>query len=246
MYQMISPLNKGSISEGSTRFTYSFTSQYSNCNALFSFHTFATGLIQRVIAQSGTALSFWSIDRTPAESAKLIARRLGCPTLIRTMMVNCMRKLSWQKIVKVQTDFASESFQNFTYASAGLTPVVEVNAPGAFISEEPEVILKYGDIPDIPVLIGANKHDGSYILATMFLAKIGPENLHKDSQYLREKIVQDLLRFVNIHEDPANRVVASSVELAYLHGVNRSSWNEIMPGLVDVLLPRLLVYTSLS
>lgn len=61
------------------------------------------GLIHGVIAQSGTSLSFWTLDRNPTESAKSMAKRLKCPVDNGTSeMVACLRQVSWQNIIQAQ------------------------------------------------------------------------------------------------------------------------------------------------
>lgn len=53
------------------------------------------GLMQGVMAQSGVATSFWSIDKNPLESAQLMAQRLECPdTSSSTAIVSCLREIS--------------------------------------------------------------------------------------------------------------------------------------------------------
>lgn len=193
------------------------------------------GLLSGVIAQSGTALSFWALDKNPADSARLMAKRLECPSNENQAMVTCLRKLPWQTIIKAQLKYTHEQFAQMRYPVATLIPVVEPKLPGAFISEEPEVLMRTGDIPDIPVIIGANKHDGSFILGILYFSKLAPKNLHKNGTYLKQDFVPDLLKFAEVKEESGGRGEASSLEMTYLVGVNRSNWKESMPGLVDLV-----------
>ncbi|ODN05232.1 Carboxylesterase 4A [Orchesella cincta] len=195
----------------------------------------SAGIINGAIAQSGTSLSHWAIDKTPLTSAKIIAKRLGCPVNSNAKLVNCLREKKWETIVAEQRKFTNDCYSNLTHAVATMTPVVEPKLPGAFITEDPVKILKNGDISSkVPIMLGANKHDGSFILANMYLAKLGPEKLAENSEYMRWELVPNLLRFFRVEEDVADRHVSATVEMAYLPEVNRSSWNESMPGLVDV------------
>lgn len=204
MYQLISPLNKG--------------------------------LISGAIAQSGTALAFWALDKNPKESAKMMAGFLGCPSIFGSLiMVACMRNVSVEAIINLQNLYTAYSWSQMSWAYATLTPVVEPRLAGAFISDEPEAIMRKGEIPDIPVIIGANKHDGSFILGLFYAVKYGPQKLDKNPEYMKDSMVPEILKFAGVRETHSgSRGMASSVELAYLNGVNRSSWEESMPGLVDI------------
>ncbi|CAL8131722.1 unnamed protein product [Orchesella dallaii] len=193
------------------------------------------GLIHGAIAQSGTALSHWAIDKTPLTSAKTIAKRLACPVNSSAKLVNCLREKKWEAIVAEQRKFTNDCYSNMTYAVATMTPVVEPILPGAFITEEPVNIMKNGDMSNVPIMIGATKHDGSFILANLYLAKLGPEKLDENPDYMRVELIPNLLRFFRVTEDEADKDVSATVQLAYFPEVNRSSWNDTMPGLVDFI-----------
>lgn len=175
------------------------------------------------------------MDKKPLESAKLMAKRLGCSDdSSSAAIVSCLRDIEWEKIIHEQARVAIESTPNMAHSTATTTPVVEPNLPGAFITEEPTKIMESGDLPQIPVMLGATKHDGSFILAPLYLVKFGPQNLDTNPEYMKTQIVTDFLKFFQIQEDYGNAGAAASIGLTYFPEANRSSWNESMPGLVDV------------
>lgn len=50
---------------------------------------------------SGTAISNWAIDKTPANTAKEVAEYQGCPVNNTVKMIKCMHKIDAEVIVKV-------------------------------------------------------------------------------------------------------------------------------------------------
>jgi len=48
---------------------------------------------------------------------------------------------------------------------SGTVPVIEPDLPGAFLTQEPVDIIRSGNIPDVPVIYGANREDGAFVIA---------------------------------------------------------------------------------
>lgn len=192
------------------------------------------GLLSGAIAQSGSAVVPWAMDHTPLEAAHRFASILLCPTSTNTLMVDCFRRVPWRNIIDTQGFLSAAGFGNLTLPTGGVAPVVEPDLPGAFITKSPAELIESGEADKMPIIIGTTKHDGSFTLGFLHLAYFGLLNLDKDPVYMKNQIVPDLLRLFRIKEDKGSKVISSTAELAYLHDVDRSSWNASMPGLVDV------------
>jgi len=79
---------------------------------------------------SGSVLSHFAIDKDPAETARYIARKNGCPTDDIRRMVQCLRELSVKNLIKIDSELENirSTTRGFVSALANLLapgPVVE-------------------------------------------------------------------------------------------------------------------------
>ncbi|XP_078284060.1 neuroligin-1-like isoform X1 [Rhinoraja longicauda] len=57
------------------------------------------GLFQRAIAQSGTAISSWSVNYEPAKYTRMLAKKVGCNFPETVDLVVCLRRKSFRELV---------------------------------------------------------------------------------------------------------------------------------------------------
>lgn len=67
------------------------------------FAIYSVGIFNGVIAMSGSILSHFAIDKDPSNTAKYIAYNNGCPTNDTKEMVQCLRELSIDKLIEVDS-----------------------------------------------------------------------------------------------------------------------------------------------
>ena len=111
--------------------------------------------------------------------------------------------------------------------------MIEPDLPGAVITRDPMVLLKEADIPDVPILIGANLHEGSYALGLIYAAKLGPDNLVNDPVWMRDELIPALLQTFGTSQS-ASHSFSEAIALAFMPGFTRENFTEIMPHIVDV------------
>ena len=61
------------------------------------------GLFHRAIAQSGSALCDWALERSPLAFAREVAQSVGCPTATNIDLVNCLRKTPFNLMLNAQS-----------------------------------------------------------------------------------------------------------------------------------------------
>ena len=64
---------------------------------------FNLGLFHRAIAQSGSALCEWAIERAPLQYAKEVGFNAGCTTESTIDLVECLRKTPANKLLEIQS-----------------------------------------------------------------------------------------------------------------------------------------------
>ncbi|TSN12278.1 Neuroligin-2 [Bagarius yarrelli] len=106
------------------------------------------GLFQRAIAQSGSAISSWSINYQPLKYTRILARKVGCSYTETAEMVDCLRKKSFRELV-------DQDIQPARYHVA-FGPVVD----GDVVPDDPEILMQQGEFLNYDLLIGVNQGEG--------------------------------------------------------------------------------------
>ncbi|KAF2902810.1 hypothetical protein ILUMI_03375 [Ignelater luminosus] len=116
-------------------------------------------LISGTIAQSASALSGWALgsNEKQIKNAKRLAEFLNCPTSPNDRMVDCLRKVEANEIVKQEPKYLEWALDPMIH----FKPVIEPDLNGAFITEHPLDIVKSGKAANVPFLIGITTEDGA-------------------------------------------------------------------------------------
>lgn len=88
------------------------------------------GLFQRAIAQSGSAISSWSVNYRPMMYTKILARKVGCTHGDMAELVDCLRRKSFRELV-------DQDIQPARYHIA-FGPVVD----GDVVPDDPEILMQ--------------------------------------------------------------------------------------------------------
>uniref|UniRef100_T1PJL9 Carboxylic ester hydrolase n=1 Tax=Musca domestica TaxID=7370 RepID=T1PJL9_MUSDO len=108
---------------------------------------------QRSIQQSGSIFSSWAFTRNPLEQAERICKAVGCSFCDNIdFLYVCLRNVAVPKILEVTEE---ESFGPIVNDFYGILP-----------REPAELITQLNR--SIPLMTGFTKHDGSFVLATVY------------------------------------------------------------------------------
>lgn len=120
----------------------------------------SNGLFQRAVMMSGSALSFWAIERRPAVQFRKYASIAGVPRAEEAEPAEIIQEL------RNRTAYELFSFQELLTSPTWLPvfrPVVEEQWAGAFITKDPEIVWKSGCYEQRPFLIGGTGYEeGSF------------------------------------------------------------------------------------
>uniref|UniRef100_A0A3Q2X5Y0 Neuroligin 2b n=1 Tax=Haplochromis burtoni TaxID=8153 RepID=A0A3Q2X5Y0_HAPBU len=106
------------------------------------------GLFQRAIAQSGSAISSWSVNYRPQIYTKILAKKVGCTTGDNAELVDCLRRKSFRELV-------DQDIQPARYHIA-FGPVVD----GDVVPDDPEILMQQGEFLNYDILLGVNQGEG--------------------------------------------------------------------------------------
>lgn len=87
-------------------------------------------MFQRAIAQSGSAISSWSVNYQPLKYTKILARKVGCSHSETAELVDCLRKKNFRELV-------DQDIQPARYHIA-FGPVVD----GDVVPDDPEILMQ--------------------------------------------------------------------------------------------------------
>jgi len=188
------------------------------------------GLFSAAIAQSGSALCDWAVERNPRKFATDIASSVGCPIDPSDRMVDCLRTISPTALLKAQAKY--KTFGEFPQRAA---PVVEVPGLGRFLTEEPRNAIARHSIIDherkVPLMIGINREETSYfypMITESFYKFRGP--------YFHEKeLIPLFLEAATDFKGPFVRDrVMPSILYQYFNGVNAANISDVAGRFINV------------
>ncbi|XP_014603712.1 PREDICTED: venom carboxylesterase-6 [Polistes canadensis] len=129
------------------------------------------GLFHRAISQSGTAHCPWTLTRqgTAKIKAQSVGKLVNCPTDDSKALIECLRTKDAYDIIG--TD---RHFQKFGYCPMiPFRPVIEPDHPNAFITKDPAIITKLGEMTDIPWMTGITSEEGSLKVPSLYTKSKG-------------------------------------------------------------------------
>ncbi|XP_062342142.1 neuroligin-2b [Osmerus eperlanus] len=119
-----------------------------SCVNLLILSHHSEGLFQRAIAQSGSAISSWSVNYRPLMYTKILARKVACSYDDTTELVECLRRKSFRELV-------DQDIQPARYHIA-FGPVVD----GDVVPDDPEILMQQGEFLNYDILLGVNQGEG--------------------------------------------------------------------------------------
>ncbi|XP_069500518.1 neuroligin-2 isoform X1 [Ambystoma mexicanum] len=119
-----------------------------SCVNLLILSHHSEGLFQKAIAQSGTAISSWSVNYQPLKYTRMLAAKVGCNHADTSDLAECLRRKPYRELV-------DQDIQPARYHIA-FGPVVD----GDVVPDDPEILMQQGEFLNYDILIGVNQGEG--------------------------------------------------------------------------------------
>ncbi|KAF2904191.1 hypothetical protein ILUMI_01983 [Ignelater luminosus] len=177
----------------------------SACAHLHYFSPLSRGLFHRGISQGGTALVPWAIHKAPLKEARRLGASVGCDNSSTRELVKCLKQKPVTQII--QNSYFSPTIAGFPLAP--FAPVIEKESPDAFITDDPYILLKSGNIADIPWLSGGTTEEGVMILQLL-------QFQYNDLNERWDTVLPDVLNYENIIAETDKIDVAHKIRKFYL------------------------------
>jgi len=196
-----------------------------------------TGMFQQGIGQSGSALASWAFDEDPEKHALALADMLGCPKdegVTEDQVVQCMRQLPAVNVSSAFKDYSNIGRAGGGLGFGGSTPCPQTKGERKFYTADqtPESLLHSGQYERVPIMFGANSHEGSYVYGEVYNKFFLPNNLTNDTEFLKIDLVHQLLQTTELGN---SYPVEYLVEEAYFDEWQMGDLEAMQAGIIDLL-----------
>ncbi|XP_046452283.1 venom carboxylesterase-6-like [Daphnia pulex] len=140
------------------------------------------GLFHRAIAQSGSALNPWSIEKSVGEYSRLLAKDLDCLSSNSSEVLSCLRNKPARELAIFR-----KKIEVFKIIPIAFGPRIDTERELPFIPDEPKNLIEQKQINEVPLIMGLNENEGAFTIA-MLLSNNGTllRNFNEDPlKYLR-------------------------------------------------------------
>uniref|UniRef100_A0A182MH74 carboxylesterase n=1 Tax=Anopheles culicifacies TaxID=139723 RepID=A0A182MH74_9DIPT len=121
----------------------------------------SSGLFSSGIGHSGSALNPWTMAEQSTEKAMLIGTALGCSTRETHALLDCLRKLPAEDIVRQVPRFLNFLYNPFSPFGAVVEKESFLN-PHPFLTDTPRSLMKSGNIAKAPLILSVTEAEGLY------------------------------------------------------------------------------------
>jgi len=191
----------------------------------------------KVIAESGSALSSWAFDEQPEKHAKDIASTLGCPMETTEAFSSCLiNDRTSKEIVLAHKKYYQAERVEGRLGFGGSSPCAQTHGAQKFITKHPKDILMdklASGTPMVPALLGANKHEGSFVLGMMYNAYFMPNNILTDTFFLRHLFISTLLSAMGLQDSSGN--IYEMLEYSFFNHEDMGVWDTMMEGMINLV-----------
>ncbi|KAF5304030.1 hypothetical protein FQA39_LY01815 [Lamprigera yunnana] len=145
------------------------------------FSPLSKGLFHRGFSQSGNALAPWALVHKPLENAEKLGKAVGCSTGSTKKLKECLKSIPATTLCnQMSIIYALPGFPLAPFA-----PVVEKPSKTAFITKNPYLLLKNGEVHDLPWITSSTTDEGLLVLM-MLNYTVFEKNYHKYLPYVLE------------------------------------------------------------
>nr|CAD7447139.1 unnamed protein product [Timema bartmani] len=196
----------------------------------------SSGLFQRAIAQSGSAINPWALSTDPNERAFRLGQSLGYNGTDRQELVDFLRSLPVGDIIDHQSQIITEE-ESVREIVVLFVPSIEsevVDGEEVFLPDHPYTMLQQGEFNNVPLITGANSRETKrmtvYLRLCPFLTDVTDESGW-------EVVANDMERFVPI-ELPVQRhsedSLAITAQIEELYFGNDTDLHDLLVDYINV------------
>lgn len=169
----------------------------------------AENLFHRVIAASGSALNNWGTSKYPFSHSVDVARLANCyngtaeEAKNRTSeIIQCMKVANASTLTEALQLYQAAERKDARIGFGPVSPAVQRTPLGTlpiFLPKDPLDILTAKEQSNVPLMIGATKHDGSFVLTVLYYQYLMENGLVNDTAFLKTNLVSNIMQALGKH-----------------------------------------------
>ncbi|XP_060524235.1 juvenile hormone esterase-like [Cylas formicarius] len=144
----------------------------------------SAGLFRAAICMSGSGLSPWSVFREPANFTYALANVIDSsisPATYTTAQLGEFLKAQTPDAIISAASVLQDVFEK---EGNRLTPTIEPEYEGAFLSENPYDLLESGNFNQVPILIGMTSEESLAFVNSISMAESEAKKLDSEAEYI--------------------------------------------------------------
>lgn len=150
-------------------------------------------------------------------------------------LVDCLRGVPAGVLAEAASNYTAADRLEGGLGFGGLIPCAQSRGSDRFYDadagDRPEALLAAGDYRELPVMFGANSHEGSYVYGVVYNGFLGPLDVEADRDFLKYGFVDLMFRGLHVDEGFALR---KYVDNYYYQPHQLGDLEAMVPGTVDV------------
>ncbi|XP_052128544.1 cholinesterase 1-like isoform X4 [Frankliniella occidentalis] len=191
------------------------------------------GLFHAAIIGSGSALHEWAMSNKGLGTARELAKTLGIEASEPDEVVAALRKESADRLISGVIKMNIDA--RFIGHELVFLPVVEPPGKDAFLTEEPEDILREGRQADVPIIIGVNNREGGlWLVGNPTTGRQNPTSASEIAT-LRSRLANEMFLTDEMHSSltPEKRAECHKEIMEFYFG-EKTLTKETMPQFLDL------------
>ncbi|EFX79248.1 hypothetical protein DAPPUDRAFT_225204 [Daphnia pulex] len=194
-------------------------------------------LFRYAIAESGSMLTDWALDRNATKHGYRIAELAGCPLEPYAELLHCLRSIDPVALRRAQGDYSNEDERNGGLGFGGSSPVIQVAGKDRYLTDEPRKLIESGNYhTEAHIMFGANEGEGIMAFDMMLDGYIKANGLLEDTDFFKFDVVRIILGALNVRDDTS--ALSDAMTAKYLgyavDSCQMGNYTAMINGLIDI------------
>jgi len=194
-------------------------------------------LFRYAIAESGSMLTDWALDRNATKHGYRIAELAGCPLDPYEALLHCLRSIDPVVLRRAQGQYSNEDERNGGLGFGGSSPVIQVAGKERYLTDEPRKLIESGNYhTEAHIMFGANEGEGIMAFDMMLDGYIKANDLLDDTDFFKYDVVRIILGALNVRDDTSALSDAMTTKyLGYaIDSCQMGNYTAMINGLIDI------------
>jgi carboxylesterase type B len=153
-----------------------------------------------------------------------------------TQIYECMRNTPEHILRKALSEYEDKEMLNGRLGFDAVSPSIQhsewITTP-KFLAKPPSEILRNKEQNPVNLIMGANRHDGSFFLENIYNDYLVPNGYHKNPEFLKNKLIARFIPMLR-GTDKSGAFPDIIAQTYFGDGIKNGIFEEMLPGLIDV------------